>query len=112
MVLYSISLLILAALLGFTIIYIGIRHHCSSSKLALGHALLGISGLIFLGIHIAGSSIDKYNNVAALLLVLALIGGGLLFALRDNDSAPPMPAVTIHAIIAVAGLSVLLLGYF
>jgi len=91
-------------------IFIGLRYHRSSPKLALSHVLIAIAGLIFLTIQIVRGPLDKYNNGAALLLVLAFIGGGMLFALRDGNRAPAMPVVAIHALIALAGISVLFLG--
>jgi len=111
MTLYSITLLTLAAILGFIMVFAGLQYHRSSLKLAVSHALFAITGLGFLGAQIYHGAIDKYNNVAALLLVLALVGGGMLIALREGNRAPPMPLVTIHAVMALAGLTVLLLGY-
>jgi peptidoglycan/LPS O-acetylase OafA/YrhL len=111
MILYSILLLTLAVTLGFLMVFLGCRYHRSSLKLAISHALLAIAGLGFLGMQIYRGPIEKYNNGAALLLILALIGGGMLLALREGNRAPPMPVVTIHAIFALAGLTVLILGF-
>lgn len=91
-------------------VFIGLRYHRSSLRLAISHVLLAITGLGFLGMQIYQGPINKYNNGAALLLFFALIGGGLLLALRDGNSKPPMPVVTIHAILALIGISILLLG--
>ena len=55
--------------------------------------------------------INKYNNVAALLMILALIGGVMLFALRETSKPPPMTLVAIHAIMALTGLLLLILGF-
>ncbi len=111
MILYSILLLALAVTLGFFMVFIGFRYHRSSLKLAISHALFAIAGLSFLGLQIYHGPMNKYNNGAALLLTLALIGGGMLLALREGKRAPAMPVVTIHAIIALTGLTVLMLGY-
>jgi hypothetical protein len=51
---------------------------------------------------------DKMNNVAVLFLVFAVIGGGMVFALREEKRPPSMPAVTIHAIMGVIGVSFLI----
>lgn len=110
MIFYAGTLLILAAILGFIMIFIALRYHRSSLKLAIVHVLFAIAGLGFLGFQIVRGPIDKYNNVAALLLVLTFIGGGMLLALREGNRSPPMPVVTIHASLALAGLLVLLLG--
>jgi len=111
MTLYSILLLTTAAALGFFMVFIGFRYHRSSLKLAISHGVIGIAGLVFLAMQIYRGPTDKYNNGAALLLVLTVIGGGILLALRDGKQAPPMPVVAIHAIMALIGLTVLLLGY-
>jgi asparagine N-glycosylation enzyme membrane subunit Stt3 len=110
MTLYASILLTLAAAFGFTMIFIGLYYHRSSKKLAISHALLAITGFGFLGIQIYRGPVDKYNNSAALLLLLALIGGGMLLALREDNHSPSMPLVTIHAILALAGILVLTLG--
>jgi hypothetical protein len=74
--------------------------------------VIAIMELGFPGTQIFRDPISKYNNGAALLLVLALIGGSMLLALRDGERLPPMPVVVIHAIMALVGLAVLLLGSF
>lgn len=60
---------------------------------------------------IISGATDKYNNVAALLMILALIGGLMLFALREHNKPPPMVLVGIHALMALVGLLVLFIGF-
>jgi len=110
MTFYAIILLSLAATFGLSMVFIGARFQRSSLKLAMGHATFALAGLAFLGTQIYQGPINKYNNGAALLLALALIGGGMLFALREKDKPPAMMLVLMHAIMAIAGLSVLILG--
>ncbi len=107
---YALTLLALAALIGFTMVYIGVRYRHGTVKLAMAHAFFAVAGLGVLGAQIYQGEMDKYNNLAALLLLLALIGGGLLFALREKDQPPPMVMVFFHAIMALSGLGVMVLG--
>lgn len=110
MTFYASILLAIAATLGIVMVILGVRYHRSSFKLAMSHAVIAIGGLGFLATQIINGPINKYNNVAALLLLLALIGGGMLFALREKDRPPAMIMVFIHASMALAGLVVLFLG--
>ncbi len=110
MTFYASLLLAIAAALGLTMVIIGARFHRSSLKLAISHGIFAIAGLGLLGTQIFRGPIDKYNNGAALLLTLALIGGGMLFALREKDKPPAMMLVLMHAIAAMAGLLILVLG--
>ncbi len=101
-----------AVLVGFFLVIRGLRHHKSSLKLGLIHASLAIAGIALLLTQIVNGPIDKQNNIAALLLVLALVGGGMVFALREANKPPAMAVVTIHALMALAGLFVLVFKYF
>lgn len=111
MTLPIISFLITASLVGVFLIIQGLRHHKSSLKLGLIHASLAIAGIALLLTQIVQGPIDKQNNIAMLLLVLALIGGGMVFALREANKPPAMVVVVIHAIMALTGLSVLIFKY-
>jgi FtsH-binding integral membrane protein len=111
MTLLIILLLTAAALVGVFLVIRGLRHHKSSLKTGLIHASLAIAGIVLLLSQIVQGPIDKLNNLAALLLVLALIGGGMVFALREKNKPPAMAVVTIHAIMALVGLSVLIVKY-
>jgi hypothetical protein len=111
MILSAILLFALAAALGLSMIVMGVRYHRSSLALGLSHASVALLALGFLGVQIFRGPIDMFYNAAALLLVLALCGGGLLLALREGHTPPPMLVVGIHAIIALAGLLLLVLGY-
>ncbi len=111
MSLYAVLLLTLAAILGFSLVVLGVRYHRSSLKLGLSHAVVALTGVLFLAIQIYIGPTDKYNNIAALLFFLAITGGLMLFALREPDRAPPMMLVLIHATAALSGLFILIIGY-
>jgi len=112
MLLYSNLLLLLAAIIGLIMIFIGFHYHRSSLMLVTSHVLLATAGLASLIYQITRDFISLYNIAAALLLMLTLVVGAILAALRDNKQPAPMPAVTVHALIGLAGISLLLLGSY
>ena len=111
MILSSIFLFSLAASLGLFLVVLGVHYHRSSLKIGLSHASIGLLAFALLIVQIVNGSINKYNNVAALFMVLALTGGLMLFALREHNKPPPMVLVAIHAIMALVGLVVLFIGF-
>ena len=111
MILSIILLFSLTALLGLFLVVLGLRYQRKSLITGLTHAGIGLIAFGFLISQIIDHSINKYNNVAALLMILALMGGLMLFALREPNKPPPMMLVAIHAIMAIAGLIVLFLGF-
>ena len=111
MILSSIILFSLTALLGLFLVVLGMRYHRSSLKMGLIHACTGLLALGLLITQIISGPINKYNNVTALLMILALIGGLMLFALREHNKPPPMVLVGIHALMALVALLVLFLGF-
>jgi len=111
MTLFSIFLFSVAASLGLYLVVLGARYHRSSLKVGLSHASIGLLALVLLFLQIINGAINKYNNVAALLMILAVIGGIMLFALREKNKPPPMMLVGIHAIMALVGLLILYLGF-
>ena len=102
----------LAAVIGFIMIFIGIHYHRRSLMLVISHVLFAVIGLASLLYNITIEFISLYNIAAAVLLMLTLIVGAIIAALRDNKKPPPMPAVTVHAIIGIVGISLLLLGSY
>ena len=106
----SILLFTLAVLIGLFLVVSGIRKQGTSLSVGLTHASTAIVATGFLATEIINGPINKYNNVAALLMVLALTGGAMLFALREPGKPPPMVLVAIHALMALAGLLLLVLG--
>jgi peptidoglycan/LPS O-acetylase OafA/YrhL len=111
MILSIILLFSLTALLGLFLVVLGLRYRRKSLTTGLIHAGIGLIAFGFLISQIIDHPINKYNNVTALLMVLVLIGGGMLFALREANKPPPMMLVAIHAMMALAGLLVLTLGF-
>ena len=115
MILAAIVLFCLAALLGLWLVILGVRYRRGSRALAAGHAGIALLGLILLARHIFNSPVHMLYNDAALLFVLALLGGLVLLALRlgnhEHRSPPPMIGVSLHAAMALVALLLLVLGY-
>lgn len=115
MILGAIVLFCLAAMLGLWLVVLGVRYRRGSRALAAGHAGVALLGLIVLGRHIFSSPVHVLYNDAALLFILALLGGLVLLALRmgnhEHRSPPPMIGVSLHAAMALSALLLLVLGY-
>jgi len=105
-------LLISAVAIGFYLVLLGLRMRKRSPGLAVTHAGLALSGIIVLFTEIFTGPTDKINNVAALFLFFAIVGGGLVFALHEENRPPSMAAVTAHAIMGLVGISLLIINLF
>ncbi|VAW82016.1 hypothetical protein MNBD_GAMMA13-1118 [hydrothermal vent metagenome] len=106
----AILLFSLAAAIGLALVVMGVRYHRSSLTLGLVHASAAVLALTFLGTYILREPINMLYNNAAVLFVLALSGGVILLALHDKHKPPPMIVVGIHAVMALAGLLLLVFG--
>jgi hypothetical protein len=105
-------LLVSAAALGLYLVSLGLRHRRRSPGLALVHAGLALSGIIVLFTAIFTGPTDKMNNLAALFLFFAVVGGGMVFALHEENKPPSMAAVTAHAGMGLVGISLLIFNLF
>ena len=110
LLLASALLLILAISVGFYLVFLGIRKRKRSPVLGLVHAGLALTGIMVLITEIFTGPADKLNNVAALLLFFAIVGGGMVFALHQENRPPSMVAVTAHAIMGLFGFSLLVIN--
>lgn len=111
MILYSILLFAAAAIMGLSLVILGVRYQRGSLTLGLTHAGIGLLalGVLLVGIYQAPTKL-LYNN-AALLFILAVAGGLVLFAVRKGRTPPPMFMVSIHAAMALLALALLVMGY-
>lgn len=103
-------LLIAAVAVGFYLVFLGLRQRKRSPGLAFTHAGLALSGIIVLFTEIFTGPTDKMNNVAALFLFFAIVGGGMVFALHEENRPPSMAAVTAHAVMGLVGISLLIIS--
>ncbi len=116
MILAAIVLFCLAVALGLFLVRLAVRQRRGSRMLAAVHAGIAVLALSLLGIQVfSGGPVHFLYNSAALLFVLALVGGLLLLALRvgepDPQSPPSMIGVSVHAAMALTALLLLVLGY-
>ncbi|MGB5277923.1 MAG: hypothetical protein WBO73_19265 [Gammaproteobacteria bacterium] len=105
-------LLIAAVAVGIYLLFLGLRKRKRSPSIGLMHAVLALSGVTVLFTEIFIGPIVKLNNVAALFLFFAIVGGGIVLALHEEKRPPSMAAVTVHAIMGVAGVSLLIISLF
>jgi hypothetical protein len=112
LLLATLLLLISAVAIGFYLVYIGMHQRKRSPGLGLTHAGLALTGSIVLFTEIFTGPIDKLNNVAALFLFFAILGGGMVFALHAENRPPAMAAVIAHAIMGLVGISLLIINIF
>ncbi len=116
MILAAIVLFILAVALGLGLVVLGLRRQRGSLPLAAAHAVCALLGLGLLMWGIVNATVThKLYNLAALLFVLALLGGVVLLALRiskrEYRTPPPMIVVIMHATMGVFALLLLAVGY-
>ena len=105
-------LLITAVAVGFFLVFLGLRQRRRSPGLALVHVGLALSATIVLFTEIFTGVTDKLNNVAALFLLFAVVGGGIVFALHEENRPPSMAAVTAHAIMGLVAITLLIINLF
>ena len=116
MILPAIFLFVLALALGMGMVVLGLRFQRGSLPLAAAHVSCAVLGLGVLMWQIVNATVThKLYNLAALLFVLALLGGVVLLALRTSKreyrTPPPMIVVILHAIMGVFALLLLVVGY-
>ena len=112
LLLATVLLLISAVAVGIYLVVLGLRQRKRSPGLALTHLGLVLSATIVLFTEIFTGPTDKINNLAALFLFFAIVGGGLVFALNEKDKPPSMAAITAHAVMGLVAISLLTINLF
>lgn len=113
----SLVALLMAFATGLVLVMLALRKQRSSLLLALGHAALALLGVgLLINAIVQSAESNRHHNLAALLLVMALLGGAVLLALRiskrDYRSPAPLFVVVMHASFGVAAILTLASGYF
>lgn len=102
-------LLALAALGGLTAAFLRYRSGSNPPmQLSLIHGAAGAAGLV---LAIAAGFADEFTSrhtIAVALLVIAALGGFVLFGTHLRDRLISLPVIGIHALVAVAGYVTLL----
>jgi peptidoglycan/LPS O-acetylase OafA/YrhL len=91
-------LLISAVAIGFYLAYLGTYQRRRSPGLGLTHAGLALAGSTVLFTEIFTSPIDKLNNVTAIFLFFAILGGGMVFLLHEKNRPPAMAAACLSGV--------------
>jgi drug/metabolite transporter superfamily protein YnfA len=112
LLLAAVLFLITAVAVGCYLVFLGVRKHKRSPGLGITHAGLALCGMVLLFIEVFTGPTDKLNNVAAMFLFFALVGGGIVLALHEEKKPPSMGAVTAHAIMGLVAISLLIINLF
>lgn len=81
-----------------------------SMALALVHGLAAAAGLVTLIAWIAKADTALATTAGLVLMLLAAVAGFLLFGNHLKNKELPIPQLVVHAVVAVVGFLVLLVG--
>src|SRR5262245_25302402 len=101
MLIPALVLFVLAALLGLTVAIAIFKKKETSRPVAVIHGLVGAAGLVLLLLH-AMKNPDRLLTTAIVVLVIAALGGAMLFVNDLRRKPGPVALVVIHALAAVA----------
>ena len=104
MLVYSVILFAVAALFGLYLISRVFGGQLPAWAPVLLHGLFAAAGLLILlyAAFLAGPAPGAVT-VAAVLLLIAALGGFLMFSFQLRQKVPPKPIAVVHALVAVAG---------
>jgi uncharacterized membrane protein len=108
MLIASLVIFVVAAILGLTVAVQLFRRRETSKTVAGVHGLVGAAGLVLLIIQAARSP-ERLLTTAIVLLVVAALGGAVLFANDVRKKPGPLALVVIHALVAVTAVVLVLL---
>lgn len=117
MLVYSIALLALAAVFGLYMIFRVFGGTLPPWGAAILHGLFAATGLLLLlyVAFLAGAPQPQAVTIAAILLVVAALGGFVLVSYHLRKQVPPKMLAGVHALVAVVGFCTLggsMLGLF
>jgi hypothetical protein len=78
--------------------------------LALAHGAFAAAGLVALIVTVIGGDAPSMARTALIVFLVAAVGGFFLFAQHLQKKALPIPVMVVHALVAVTGFLLLLLG--
>lgn len=105
MLVYAIALLALAAVFGIYMILRVFGGALPPWGAAIAHGLFAATGLVILlyVAFLAGTPQPQAVVIAAILLVVAALGGFLLISFHLRKQVPPKALAGLHGLLAVAG---------
>lgn len=108
MLITTLVLFVLAALLGLTVAVQILKKRETSKGVAVTHGLFGAVGLVLLILYTVKNP-HQWLTTAIVLLVIAAIGGAILFANDLRKKPGPVALIVIHALAAVVAVVLVLL---
>jgi protein-S-isoprenylcysteine O-methyltransferase Ste14 len=114
MLLYSIVLFALAALIGLYMAARVFKGALPPAGAAVFHGLFAASGLVLLlyAAFFTAAAPSQLVTWAAILLVIAALGGFVTASFHMRGKVPPKALAAIHALVAVAGVGTLAVEVF
>jgi hypothetical protein len=116
MLIYAIALLALAAVFGLYMLFRVFAGSAPPWAAAIFHGLFAASGLLIVlyQAFFAGVPASQGVTIAAVLLLVAALGGFFLVSFHARGRVPPKAIAALHGLLAVAGFGTLaasMLGY-
>lgn len=111
MLIVSIVLFVIAALLGLSVAAALIKKAPTSKPIAVSHGVVGAAALLVLIFYVAQHP-NRLLTWAIGMLVVAALGGALLFVNDLRQKPGPLGLLVIHALVAVAAVGLVVLAAF
>ncbi len=102
----------IAAVGGLILALHVLRNRFAPWSLSVLHALLGAAGLVLVLLAVVGDEGGSLILGSLLTLVLAALGGFFLVSFHARKKLPPKGIVILHALLAVVGFGLLVIGVF
>ncbi|HEY4127666.1 MAG TPA: hypothetical protein VGN70_06435 [Gammaproteobacteria bacterium] len=80
-------------------------------KISVLHGVLGVAAIVWLVMQAIAHPGNHPVNIAVVIFMLTTLGGLLLFAFRASKQRLPLAVVVLHALFALAGLTLLFAGW-
>lgn len=108
MLIFALLLFVVAALLGVTVAVALVKKQPTSKPIAVTHGLFGAAGLAVL-VYYVSQHPHPLLTWAIGSLVVAALGGALLFMNDLRQKPGPVGLIAIHALVALIGVGFVLL---
>ena len=101
-------LILVVMLAGAGLAVIERRGRALPLKVSASHGVLGLLAIVLLVLQALAHPGNHPLNLAIVVFLIAALGGLLLFAFRASKQRLPLGVVLLHALIAMAGLALLI----
>ena len=106
----AIVLFVFAAIFGAIVLLAILRNHRTPKPVVIAHGSFAGFALLLVITYIAMGHTDRLLIAGAIVLLVAAIGGFIMFGIDIFTKRPPKMIAIIHPIIAISGV-VLLFAY-